>query len=326
MNEKVNMTTVNMNIKKHLPIKFNIRDAGTLLGLVIIFLVFSFLSPVFFSVPNLLNILQQSSINAVIALGMTLVIISAGIDLSVGPTAALSAIVGATLMVSGVPVSVSILAAIGTGAICGLFNGVLIAYAGLQPFIVTLGGLSLYRALSLIYTGGNPIFGIPPEFRAFMNGTLFGIPSSILIVGAIALLLWLILTRTPLGEYIFAVGGNEEAARVCGVPVAKTKVTVYVLSGILASVAALILVGRLGAAEPTLGNLWERDAIAAAAIGGASLMGGKGSIIGTILGAIILGALRNGLTLLNIQAFYQLLATGIIIIVAMLIDRATRGK
>lgn len=159
-----------------------------------------------------------------------------------------------------------------------------------------------------------------------MNGTLFGIPSSILIVGAIALLLWLILTRTPLGEYIFAVGGNEEAARVCGVPVAKTKVTVYVLSGILASVAALILVGRLGAAEPTLGNLWELDAIAAAAIGGASLMGGKGSIIGTILGAIILGALRNGLTLLNIQAFYQLLATGIIIIVAMLIDRATRGK
>ena len=121
-------------------------------------------------------------------------------------------------------------------------------------------------------------------------------------------------------------GGNEEAARVCGVPVAKTKVTVYVLSGILASVAALILVGRLGAAEPTLGNLWELDAIAAAAIGGASLMGGKGSIIGTILGAIILGALRNGLTLLNIQAFYQLLATGIIIIVAMLIDRATRGK
>lgn len=159
-----------------------------------------------------------------------------------------------------------------------------------------------------------------------MNGSLFGIPSSIIIVGIIAFTLWVVLTKTPVGEYIFAVGGNEEAARVCSVPVAKTKITVYMISGFLASSAGLVLVGRLGAADPTLGNLWELDAIAAAAIGGASLMGGKGSIFGTILGAVILGALRNGLTLLNIQAFYQLLATGIIIIIAMLIDRATRGK
>ncbi|HBO38913.1 MAG TPA: ribose ABC transporter permease [Pasteurellaceae bacterium] len=321
----VTNTTI-QNKKWKLSIKFNIRDAGTLVGLVIIFFVFSFLSPIFFTVPNLLNILQQSSINAVIALGMTLVIISAGIDLSVGPTAALSAVIGASLMVAGVPIPLAVLGALFVGVICGLFNGILIAYAGLQPFIVTLGGLSLYRALSLIYTNGNPIFGIPSGFRAFMNGSILGIPSTIIIVGIIAILLWLVLSKTPLGEYIFAVGGNEEAARVCGVPVAKTKVLVYVISGLLASIAALILVGRLGAAEPTLGNLWELDAIAAAAIGGASLMGGKGSVIGTILGAIILGALRNGLTLLNIQAFYQLLATGVIIIVAMLIDRATRGK
>jgi ribose transport system permease protein len=134
------------------------------------------------------------------------------------------------------------------------------------------------------------------------------------------------LNRSPLGEYILAVGGNEEAARISGVPVARTKVVTYALSGALASVAALILIGRLGAAEPTLGTLWELDAIAAAAIGGASLMGGKGSVVGTLLGAVILGALRNGLTLMNVQAFYQLLATGIIIIVAMLIDRATRGR
>lgn len=311
---------------KGLPIKFNVRDAGTLVGLIIIFFVFSLLSPTFFTVPNLLNILQQSSLNAAVALGMTLVIISTGIDLSVGPTAALSAVIGASLMVVGVPVPVAVLGALGVGLLCGLFNGVLIAYAGLQPFIVTLGSLSLYRALSLLYTGGNPIFGIPAEFRSFMNGSLFGIPSSIIIVGIIAFTLWVVLTKTPIGEYIFAVGGNEEAARVCSVPVAKTKITVYMISGFLASSAGLVLVGRLGAADPTLGNLWELDAIAAAAIGGASLMGGKGSILGTILGAVILGALRNGLTLLNIQAFYQLLATGIIIIVAMLIDRATRGK
>lgn len=309
-----------------LRLKFNIRDAGTLFGLVIIVVVFASLSPVFLTAPNLINILQQSSINAVIALGMTLVIISGGIDLSVGPTAALSAVVGASLMVAGVPIPVAIMGALGVGMMCGLFNGVLVAYAGLQPFIVTLGGLSLFRALSLIYTGGNPIFGIPPEFRALTNGTILGVPNPVIVVGVIAIILWIVLNKTPLGEYILAVGGNEEAARIAGVPVARTKVATFMISGGLASIAALILVGRLGAAEPTMGNLWELDAIAAAAIGGASLMGGKGSILGTIIGAIILGALRNGLTLMNVQAFYQLLATGIIIIVAMLIDRATRGK
>ncbi|KIZ44939.1 ribose ABC transporter permease [Raoultella ornithinolytica] len=309
-----------------LPFKFNLRDAGTLIGLLIIIITFSFLSPVFFTIPNLLNILQQSSINALIALGMTLVIISGGIDLSVGPTAALSAVFGATMMVAGVPVPLAILATLGIGAICGVFSGSLVAYAGLQPFIVTLGGLSLFRAVALIYTGGNPVFGIPTEFRSLINSEIFGIPTPIVIVAVIALVLWTVMNKTPLGEYILAVGGNEEAARVAGVPVKRTKVTVFVISGTLASLASLILIGRLGAAEPTIGNLWELDAIAAAAIGGASLMGGKGSVVGTIIGAIILGALRNGLTLLNIQAFYQLLATGLIIIIAMLIDRATRGK
>jgi len=306
--------------------KFNLRDAGTLIGLLIIVVTFSFLSPVFFTLPNLLNILQQSSINALIALGMTLVIISGGIDLSVGPTAALSAVFGATMMVAGVPVPAAIMATLGIGAICGVFSGSLIAYAGLQPFIVTLGGLSLFRAIALIYTGGNPVFGIPMEFRSIINSAVFGVPTPIVIVAVIALVLWLVMNKTPLGEYILAVGGNEEAARVAGVPVKRTKVTVYVISGMLASLASLILIGRLGAAEPTIGNLWELDAIAAAAIGGASLMGGKGSIVGTLIGAIILGALRNGLTLMNIQAFYQLLATGLIIIIAMLIDRATRGR
>lgn len=309
-----------------LTMKFSLRDAGTLLGLILIVVVFASLTPVFLTAPNIINILQQSSINAAIALGMTLVIISGGIDLSVGPTAALSAVIGATLMVAGVPIPLAIMASLGVGMLCGLFNGVLVAYGGLQPFIVTLGGLSLYRALALIYTGGNPVFGIPPEFRALTNGTLFGIPNPVVAVAVIAFILWVVLNKTPLGEYILAVGGNEEAARIAGVPVAKTKVATFVISGTLASIAALILVGRLGAAEPTIGNLWELDAIAAAAIGGASLMGGKGSVVGTLIGAIILGALRNGLTLMNVQAFYQLLATGIIIIVAMLIDRATRRR
>ncbi|WP_411840376.1 ABC transporter permease [Paracoccus sp. ME4] len=306
--------------------RINLRDAGTFFGLVLIFAVFAVLNPVFLTAPNLINILQQSSINACIALGMTFVIISGGIDLSVGPTAAVSAIVGATLMIAGVPMPLAVAGAIATGMACGLFNGVLVAIAGLQPFIVTLGALSLYRALALIFTGGNPIFGIPAGFREAINGLVLGVPVPVVIVAIIAVVLWVVLNRSPLGEYILAVGGNPEAARIAGVPVARTKIIVYVLSGGLAAVAALILTGRLGAADPTMGNLWELDAIAAAAIGGASLMGGKGSVVGTLMGAVILGGLRNGLTLMNVQAFYQLLATGIIILVAMLIDRATRGR
>lgn len=303
-----------------------LRDAGTLMGLLVIVVVFSILSPNFLTEQNILNILQQSSINACVALGMTLVIIAGGIDLSVGPTAAIAAVAVAVLMAAGVPIALAIPIALLLGMAAGAFNGMLVAYGGLQPFIVTLGTLSLYRALSLIYTGGNPIFGIPPEFRALTNSSIFGIPNPVVFVAVLAAFVWVLLNKTPLGEYFLAVGGNQEASRIAGVPVAMTKIASYVISGGLASVAGLILVGRLGAADPTLGNLWELDAIAAAAIGGASLMGGKGSIVGTLLGAIILGSLRNGLTLMNVQAFYQLLATGIIILVAMLIDRATRGR
>src|SRR3954454_16748694 len=303
-----------------------LRDAGTLFGLLAIVIVFAVLSPNFLSKANLLNILQQSSINACVALGMTLVIIAGGIDLSVGPTAAIAAVAAAVLMAAGAPIVVAIPVALLFGLAAGALNGVLVAYGGLQPFIVTLGTLSLYRALALIYTGGNPIFGIPPGFRALFNTSLFGIPDAVVIVAVLALVIWVVLNKTPLGEYFLAVGGNAEASRIAGVPVAMTKIASYGISGGLAAVAGLILVGRLGAADPTLGNLWELDAIAAAAVGGASLMGGKGSIVGTLLGAIILGSLRNGLTLLNVQAFYQLLATGLIIIAAMLIDRATRGR
>ncbi|PDT15399.1 ribose ABC transporter permease [Rhizobium sp. J15] len=304
----------------------SVRDAGTLIGLVAIVIIFGLLSPDFLSQRNLLNILQQSSINACLALGMTLVIISGGIDLSVGPTAAIAAVISATLLVAGIPVPLAIFAGLGIGVLCGLVNGVLVAYAGLQPFIVTLGTLSTYRAIALIYTGGNPVLGVPQSFRTLFNGSVAGVPNSVVMVAVVALVAWVLLKKTPLGEYLLAVGGNEEAAYVAGVPIAVTKITAYVISGVLAALASMILIGRLGAAEPILGNLWELDAIAAAAIGGASLMGGKGSVIGTLLGAIILGAMRNGLTLMNVQAFYQLLATGLIILVAMMIDRVTRGR
>jgi ribose transport system permease protein len=306
--------------------RFGLRDMGTLLGLVILCIIFASMTDVFMTNRNLINILQQSSINACIAIGMTLVIISGGIDLSVGPIAALAAVLSATLLVTGYPVPVAIAVALLVGIACGAMNGTLIAYFGLQPFIVTLGTLSLFRALALIYTGGTPVLGLPPEFRGLITSQIWIFPVPVVIVAILAIVAWVMLAKTPIGEYILAVGGNEEAARISGVPIARTKITAYVISGFLASLAAVILIARLGAAEPTLGSLWELEAIAAAAIGGASLMGGKGSIVGTILGAIVLGAMRNGLTLLNVQAFYQLLATGIIIILAMLVDRLTRGK
>ena len=303
-----------------------LRDAGTLIGLLLIMAVFATLTPAFLTERNLVNVLQQSSINACIAIGMTLVIISGGIDLSVGPVAALAAVIAGSMMAAGVPPALAALVALLVGAGCGAINGAFVALGGLQPFIVTLGSLSVFRALALIYTGGNPVLGVPASFRAVLNAHVAGLPVPVLLVAAISLMAWTMLRRMPLGDYLLAVGGNEEAARVAGVPVAATKIAAYTISGVLASVAAMVLVGRLGAAEPILGNLWELEAIAAAAIGGASLMGGKGSITGTLLGAVILGAMRNGLTLLNVQAFYQLLATGVIILVAMLIDRATRGR
>lgn len=312
-------------LNRRLNLGGNLREAGTLIGLLLIVVFFSTQSSIFLTERNLINVLQQSAINAFIALGMTLVIITGGIDLSVGPTAALSAVITAQLMLDGTPVLLAVAVGMGIGVLCGLFNGFMIARVGLQPFIVTLGTLSLYRAIALIYTGGNPILSVPSTYRSFFTGTVGIFPVPVVIVAVMAAIAWVILRRTPLGEYLLAVGGNEEAARISGVPVLRTKISAYIFSGFLASLAALVLVGRLGAAEPILGQGWELDAIAAAAIGGASLMGGKGSILGTILGAIILGALRNGLTLMNVQAFYQLAATGLIILLAMVIDRVTRG-
>ncbi len=304
----------------------NLPKMGTLIGLIILSAVFASLTPVFLTPQNLVNILQQSSINALIAIGMTLVIISGGIDLSVGPIAALTAMITASLLVAGYPFIVCLAAALAVGAACGAFNGGLIAVAGLQPFIVTLGTWSLFRSLALIYTGGNTILGVPKEFRQMFSAQLWIFPVPVVLVLILGVVAAILLSKTPIGEYILAVGGNEEAARISGVPIARTKITAYVISGMLASLAATIVIARLGAAEPTIGYTWELDAIAAAAIGGASLMGGKGSITGCILGAILLGAMRNGLTLLSVSPFYQPMATGIIILLAMLMDRVTRGK
>jgi ribose transport system permease protein len=302
------------------------RESGIIIGLFVLCAVFAWLNPAFLRVDNLLDVALQSSITAVLAIGMTIVIITAGIDLSVGSMLALAAYLTADLMARGVAVPAAIAAGLATGLLGGAFNGVLITKGGLPPFIVTLGTMSLMRGLVLIYSQGAPVYGVPPEFKALLAGRFFGIPSPVLIAAVIALLAHLMLHYTAFGQQVIAIGGNEEAARLSGINVHRRLIAVYMLAGLLASVGALILTGRLGAAEPISGVGYELNAIAAAVMGGASLAGGQGSILGTVVGALIMGALQNGLTLNNVPSFYQQVAVGAVIIVAVFVDQWRRRK
>lgn len=303
-----------------------VRQIGILIALLVIMGVFTALTPIFLTPSNMINIFVQSSIIGIIGCGMTLVIISGGIDLSVGSLVALVAVVVATQMVNGMPIPLAILLGLLIGAIVGIFNGAMIARIGLQPFIVTLGTMSLLRGAALVYTDGDPIFKIPAEFRQIFAGDYFGIPGPIIFMFGVAIVAFVLLNYTRLGIYIRSIGGSEEAARMSGVNVKFYKIVTYTICSLFTALGAFVLLGRLGAAEPIAGSGYELDAIAAAAVGGTSMSGGKGNIPGTILGALILGSLRNGLTLMNVQAFYQLLATGAIILVAVTVDRYTRGQ
>ncbi len=298
------------------------RKGGVAIGCAALFVIFSALTSTFYRPANLLDIMLQSSINAVIAVGMTLVVITKGIDLSVG------SIVGVSSMIASSLLDDHLLLGIGAGILiglsCGLMNGVLIAKLKLPDFIVTLGTMSIYRGAALIYTDGQPIYSISDSFRSIFAGHLLGIPTPVLFAVVIALLAYLLVRFTTLGEHIIAVGGNEEAARLAGVDVDRVKITVYAISGVLASIAGFILVARIGAAEPIGGNGFELQAIGASVIGGASLFGGTGNPLGSLVGALTLGAMQNGLTLLNVPSFWQYVATGVVVILAVLADQLTR--
>lgn len=302
------------------------RSGGIALVLILLVATFSVLSPVFFSFSNLTNVALQASINTILAIGLTFVIVTAGIDLSVGSTVALCAVVGGELIAGGTPFPAAIAVALAVGATAGLVNGLLVVVGGIAPFIATLGTLSAYRGLALLYTGGQPVYGLPENFRVAVAGSLFGIPAPVILTAIVAIVAAIVLRQTRLGEHALAIGGNAEAARLAGVNTKLVTATVYVMSGILAGVAAMILIARLGAAEPIAQEGAELTAIAAAVMGGASLAGGRASIIGTVLGALLIATLQSGLTLLNVQAFYQLVAIGVVIIVAVLADRAEAGR
>jgi ribose transport system permease protein len=301
-----------------------IRSASALAGVALLFIVFSILTPSFYDPSNLLDILLQSSINAVIAVGMTLVVMARGIDLSVGSVVGLTSMITASLLPQNLLLGIAAGVVLGVG--CGLVNGVLIAKLKLPDFIVTLGMLSIYRGAALIYTDGKPIYGIDPAFRAIFAGELAGIPTPVIVALIIAVLAFFLVRYTALGEQIIAVGGNEEAARLAGINVDRVKISVYAISGLLASLAGLVLIGRIGAAEPIGGTGFELQAIGAAVIGGASLFGGEGNPLGSLIGALTLGAMQNGLTLLNVPSFWQLVATGVVVIVAVFVDQVTRKR
>lgn len=296
------------------------RKFGIVSSLILLSVIFSFLSDKFLTSGNWMNIVQQSAINGCIAIGMTMVIITGGIDLSVGSIIAFSSMIMAQMMDAGVPPVIAVLLGMLIGSGAGALNGVLISYLKLQPFLVTMGSMSLFRGLTLIISDGLPVRGFSSSFVNFMSSFNGVFPIPIIILLVFAVVIYLLIRFTRFGQHIFAIGGNEEATRLSGINTRFVKITTYALSGFAASLAGLIYLGRLAAADPQAGASYEMNAIAAAAIGGASLAGGKGSIIGTIIGVLILQALNNGLTLCNVQSFYQTFAIGLIIIIATIID------
>ena len=303
---------------------------GPLLILVILVIVMSVLSPVFFTTGNLGNVLQQSAAIAILAIGQLLVILTRGIDLSVGSTVALSAVVGATVFGETGGTFQTILAMLFTGALVGLVNGVGYVYGRLpHPFIVTLATLSIARGLALGIAGGRPISGMPEDVRdiggGFATWLAPWVPNSLFLVAGIAILIALLLGRVVWGRWIYAVGGSPEGARRLGVPRNRVLVSVYVLSGVLAAVAAIVTSGRLNAGSPTSGDLAELDAIAAVVIGGASFLGGRGNVGNALVGALMIGVIRNGMNLLNIEAFLQLIVIGVVIFLAVESD-VIRGR
>jgi ribose/xylose/arabinose/galactoside ABC-type transport system permease subunit len=302
------------------------RQFGTLSGLIALCIVLWILTPHFMTVSNLLNVAQQTTLVAIIAVGMTFVIITGGIDLSVGSALAFSGVAMATLLQKGVPLGIALLAGLGAGLLCGLLNGLLITIGRLPPFIATLGMMSVARGAALVFTGGRPVSGFSDTFRQIAVGEIIHIPAPVIIMLAVYLIAHFVLTKTKLGRYTYAIGGNEEATILSGVNVRLYKTMVYGLCGLLSGLAAIILTARLNSAQPIAGMMYELDAIAATVIGGTSLTGGEGTIFGTLIGALIIGVLRNGLNLLDISSFVQQIVIGAVIIVAVLFDMLLKAK
>ncbi|MBJ6645979.1 transporter [Streptomyces sp. BSE7F] len=299
-------------------------DNGALTALIVLVIAMSALSGDFLTADNLLNVGVQAAVTAILAFGVTFVIVSAGIDLSVGSVAALSATVLAwSATEAGIPVALAVVLAVVTGIACGLVNGFLVSYGKLPPFIATLAMLSVARGLSLVISQGSPIAF--PDSVSHLGDTLGGwLPVPVLVMAVMGLLTAFVLGRTYIGRSMYAIGGNEEAARLSGLRVKRQKLAIYAFSGLFASAAGIVLASRLASAQPQAAQGYELDAIAAVVIGGASLAGGTGKASGTLIGALILAVLRNGLNLLSVSAFWQQVVIGVVIALAVLFDTVRR--
>jgi ribose transport system permease protein len=300
---------------------------GTALAaLLIIAAVIALLEPQFFTPSNLLNIGRQASVLVIVSCGMTMVILSGAIDLSVGSAVALCSVVGASLATNvGLSAPLTIAAMVSLGAVIGAVKGALIAWGGINSFIVTLGMMTVLRGMALTFTGGYPISGVPDAVRFLGFGVVGGVPMPLIVAAAVFVLVALILSRTVLGRHIYAIGGNETSSLIAGVPLSLTRLMVFVVSGALCGLAAIVLLGRLGAGLPTAAQGMELDAIAAVILGGSSLFGGRGSVFGTLFGALILAVLQNGLNLMGVNSFIIQILSGVIIILAVLLDRFRLG-
>ena len=293
-----------------------------LVGFILIFVVLSIVSPVFLTIDNVFDILLQSSINGIIALGMAFVITTGGIDLSVGSIWALTGIAGGLCAKAGMPWQLCILLTLVVGALCGLCTGILVTYGRIQAFIATLAMMSIYRGFALIITKGYAVYGFPDAFRYVGSGRIFGvIPVPVVIMLVIFIVSIYLFNNTVVGRYLLAIGNNKEAARISGIKVNKLVIFSYIFSGVMCAIAGgIIAVGRLDAAEPIAGMGAELDAIAAVVIGGTALSGGQTKIKLTLLGALLLGTINNGLTLLGVATYYQTVFIGAIIVIAMLFE------
>lgn len=307
-----------------------IKGLYTLLGLLVFIalmvIAMAIVSPVFLSSGNLINIIRQVSLNGILAVGLTFVILTGGIDLSVGSLVAVTGVVVGSMLVNGYGWMEAVVAGVAISVLFGVFNGVMIAYCGLPPFIATLAGQTIGRGFALVFSDGKPYALANKDFLNIGKGSALGIPIPIWILFIVCAVAAIVLNKTTYGRHVYAFGGNRNATKLSGVKIKFVEMIVYVISALMAGIVGIILAARISSGQPTAGTGYELDAIAAVAIGGTSMSGGIGTLAGTILGFIIIGVLSNSLTLLNVSSFYQQIVKGAIILIAVLMDMRSKRK
>lgn len=308
----------------NLSIKDKLLKNKAILALIALCILISIVSPRFLTVSNISNVLTQVSVNAIIAIGMTFVILTGGIDLSVGSILAICGAVSAVIVKSTGSIFLAVTIPIIIGAGIGLFNGFFISKCRLQAFVATLATMTIFRGLTYVYTNGNPVSSLTNTYNNIANTKIGIIPLPVIFTIIITIIAYYFLNKTRFGRHLYAVGGNEDSARLSGIKTIKIKTIVYVVCGAAAGLSGIIATSRIGSASPNAGAGFELDAIASVVIGGTSLLGGEGSVIGTIIGALIIGVLNNGLNLLNVSPFYQQIVKGVVILLAVLADKKSK--